>query len=120
MSDETPILDDAIIAELRESVGGDDGFVADLAAAYLAEGPEHVRAMEAALARGDVAGVVRPAHTLKSSSAALGAMRISLISKGIEHLSRDGRSEGLAEAVAEVRSAWDQTVAAMNERKLAG
>ncbi len=120
MSDEMPILDDAIIAELRESVGGDDGFVAELAAAYLAEGPEHVRAMEAALARGDVAGAVRPAHTLKSSSAALGAMRVSAIGKAIEHAAREGRTEGLETAVAEASTAWDQTVAAMNERKLAG
>jgi HPt (histidine-containing phosphotransfer) domain-containing protein len=120
MSDEAAVLDESVVAELRESVGGDDSFVAELASAYLAEGPTHLRAMEEALARGDIAAVVRPAHTLKSSSAALGAMRVSAISRGIEQAAREGRSEGLDAAVADAKDAWDLTVAAMNERGMAG
>jgi HPt (histidine-containing phosphotransfer) domain-containing protein len=119
MSSETPILDENIIAELRESVGGDDSFVAELAAAYLAEGPDYIRALEDAVERADVAAAVRPAHTLKSSSASLGAMRLSEISRGIEHAAREGSSDGLAEAVQDLKAAWEQTVAAMNERGLA-
>ena len=120
MSSETPVLDDNVIAELRESVGGDDAFVIDLAATYLAEGPEHLQALEDAVARGDVAAAVRPAHTLKSSSASLGAMRLSEISRGIEHAAREGRADGLAEAVEEAKAVWALTVAAMNERGLTG
>ena len=120
MSTETPILDDKVIAELRESVGGDDAFVIDLATTYLAEGPEHLRALEDAVAAGDIAAAVRPAHTLKSSSASLGAMRLSEISRGIEHAAREGRSDGLAAAVEEAKAAWAETVAAMNDRGLTG
>jgi HPt (histidine-containing phosphotransfer) domain-containing protein len=121
MSDEgIPVLDEAVISELRESVGGDDSFVAELASAYLAEGEQHLAAMEEALARGDIAGVVRPAHTMKSSSASLGAMRLSLIAKSIEFAAREGRVEGLEAAVADARAAWDLTVAAMTERGMAG
>jgi two-component system sensor histidine kinase BarA len=120
MSSETPVLDDKIIAELRESVGGDDTFVAELAATYLAEGPGHMQALEEAVASGDVAAAVRPAHTLKSSSASLGAMRLSEISRGIEHAAREGRSDGLAAAVEEAKAAWAETVAAMNDRGLTG
>ena len=44
----------------------------------LAEGQDHLDAdARRPLARGDAAAIVRPAHTLKSSSAALGAMRLS-------------------------------------------
>ena len=120
MSNETPVLDDNLIAELRDSVGGDDTFVAELAAAYLAEGPGYMQALEDAVASGDVAAAVRPAHTLKSSSASLGAMRLSEISRGIEQAAREGRADGLAAAVEEAKTAWTDTVAAMTERGLAG
>jgi HPt (histidine-containing phosphotransfer) domain-containing protein len=116
MSRETPILDDNVIADLRESVGGDDAFVIDLASTYLAEGPEHLRALEEAVAAADVAAAVRPAHTLKSSSASLGAMRLSEISRGIEHAAREGQVDGLGDAVAEAKAAWLETVAQMRER----
>ena len=120
MNDETPVIDDNVIGELRDSVGGDDGFVSELAATYLAEGPQHIQALQDAVARGDVAAAVRPAHTLKSSSASLGAMRLSEISRGIEYAAREGRSDGLSDAVAQAQAAWELTVAAMKERGLAG
>jgi HPt (histidine-containing phosphotransfer) domain-containing protein len=119
MSSEAPVLDDNVIAELRDSVGGDDTFVAELASAYLAEGPGYIQALEEAVSSGDVATAVRPAHTLKSSSASLGAMRLSEISRNIEFAAREGRSDGLADAVADAKAAWEQTVAAMKERGLA-
>jgi HPt (histidine-containing phosphotransfer) domain-containing protein len=119
LSGETPVLDDNVINELRASVGGDDSFVAELASTYLAEGPQHLQALEEAVAHGDIAGAVRPAHTLKSSSASLGAMRLSEISRGIEFAAREGRNDGLAAAVEEAKAAWAETVAAMKERGLA-
>ena len=118
MTSDLPIIDQAVLDELRESVGGDQAFVADLATTYLAEGDGHIQQVEDALARGDIAGMVRPAHTLKSSSAALGATRLSAISKEIEHAAREERSDGLAAAVADARAAWNETVATMREMGL--
>ena len=115
MSTELPIIDQAVLDELRQSVGGDEGFVVELAAAYLAEGEGHIQEVADALARGDVDGMVRPAHTLKSSSAALGAARLSQICKEIEHAAREGRTDGLDTAVADARTAWNDTVAAMSD-----
>ena len=120
MSNEAPILDADVIAELRESVGGDQSFVVELASTFLGEGPDYVRALEDALARGDITAAVRAAHTLKSSSAALGAMRLSEISRSIENAARQGRIDGLVDAVADVTAVWEQTVAAMKERGLVG
>ncbi len=119
MIDEPKTLDGAVVDELRASVGGDETFVHELVAAYLAEGLIHLEAMAVALAKGDIEGVVRPAHTLKSSSAALGAMRLSQICRGIEHAAREGRTEGLAEAADEARLAWAMTEAAMRAEGLA-
>jgi HPt (histidine-containing phosphotransfer) domain-containing protein len=119
MTDETPVLDQAVLDELRDSVGGDESFIADLAATYLAEGPDHLDAMQAAAAANDAAAIVRPAHTLKSSSASLGATRLSHIARDIELAGRNGETSGLSERVSTAREAWAQTVAAMKESGLA-
>ncbi|CAN5822147.1 hypothetical protein BH24CHL5_BH24CHL5_13130 [soil metagenome] len=118
MTDRTPLLDAAVVAELRESVGGDDAFVRELAEAYLAEGLTHVEAMLAAARADDAAAIVRPAHTLKSSSAALGALRLADRCREIEHAGREGRVASLADVEA-VRSMWDMTVEAMKGAGLA-
>ncbi len=111
MTDDSPIIDRQVLAELRDSVDGDDAFVADLVATYLAEGAEHMAQVEAAAQASDIAAIVRPAHSLKSSSAALGATRMSQISRDIEISGREQRSDGLADSVGRARSAWEATVA---------
>ena len=120
MSMELPVIDQAVLDELRQSVGGDEAFVIELASAYLAEGEGHIEQVAAALAAGDIAGMVRPAHTLKSSSAALGAARLAHICREIEHAAREGRSDGLDAAVADARATWTETVAAMRAMGLHG
>jgi HPt (histidine-containing phosphotransfer) domain-containing protein len=111
MNDQPAILDRAVVAELRESVEGDEAFVRELVDAYLAESPGYLDAMATAAAEGDTAGVVRPAHTLKSSSAAVGAMRLAELSKRVEHAAREGRIEH--DAIAAARSLWSETVDAL-------
>ncbi len=110
MTDQIPVLDRAVLAELRESVGGDEEFIVDLAATYVAEGGDHIAQMQVAASAGDAAAIVRPAHTLKSSSAALGAMRLSEIARGIEMAGRAGDSAGLVQLVADARATWDETL----------
>jgi HPt (histidine-containing phosphotransfer) domain-containing protein len=82
------------------------------------EGASYVEQITAAASTGDVGAIVRPAHSLKSSSAALGATRISQLSRSIESAGREGRGEGLAEAANEARTTWDATVAELKERGL--
>jgi len=113
MLDEGPVVDQSVIAELRESVGDDESFIADLVATYVDEGEGHFAAMDAAAAAGDAAAIVRPAHTLKSSSAALGAMRLSQIAREIEMAGRAGDAANLVARVAEARAAWDATLREM-------
>jgi HPt (histidine-containing phosphotransfer) domain-containing protein len=117
MNEQPAVLDQATLAELRDSVAGDEAFVKELVGAYLAESPGLIDAMAAAAANGDADGVVRPAHTLKSSSAAIGALRLSAISKQVEHAARDGHVDeaGIKAAM----SAWAETVAALTAAGLA-
>jgi HPt (histidine-containing phosphotransfer) domain-containing protein len=119
MTDDAPVLDEGTIAELRESVGGDDSFIADLVATYLAEGPDHLDAMRAAAQIGDTGAIVRPAHTLKSSSASLGALRLAQIAREIELAGRNDESARLVESVATAHDIWQATVDAMKRAGLA-
>jgi HPt (histidine-containing phosphotransfer) domain-containing protein len=117
--DDVPVVDQAVVNELRDSTGGDEAFVLDLVATYIDEASTHLDGMEAAARAGDVSAIVRPAHTLKSSSAALGAMRLSAICRDIEAAAREGRAEGLAEAVEAARAAWKDTLNALSTAGLA-
>jgi HPt (histidine-containing phosphotransfer) domain-containing protein len=113
MADQAPVLDTSVVDELRESVGGDEAFIADLVATYVSEGSDHFDQMRAAAAAGDAAAIIRPAHTLKSSSAALGAMRLAGIAREIEFAGREGQADGLNERVTEAQQAWDETLKEM-------
>jgi two-component system, sensor histidine kinase and response regulator len=118
MNDQPDVLDLAVVAELRDSVGGDEVFVRELVDAYLAESPGHLDAMATAAAGGDATSVIRPAHTLKSSSAAVGAMRLAAISKGVEFAAREGRVDQAG--IDKAKSLWTETVSALAAARLTG
>ena len=107
----SPTLDRAVLAALRDSVGGDDGFVADLVETYLADGAGQLAAIEAAVASDDAAALVRPAHTLKSASYTVGAMRLGDLARSLEQHGRGGEA-GLEGARAEASAARVEWVAA--------
>ena len=119
MAEDAPILDDAVIAELRESTGGDMAFVRELVETYVSEATEYLDAMAAAAGIADSSAIVRPAHTLKSSSQTLGAMRLAAISRGIEEAGRADRTDSLVEDVERARAIWTDTLAALTAAGLA-
>ncbi len=81
----TPALDSEIIEDLCTAMG--DQF-AELVRVFLEDAPGHLAKLEAAVVVGDIDGLVAPAHALKSSSANLGAMQVSMAAKQIEHGAR--------------------------------
>ena len=76
-----PVLEMEVIEELR-SIMGDE--YRNLIKMFLEDAPTHIEKLRLAAESGDVAGMVAPAHTLKSSSANLGAMALSSVAKRIE------------------------------------
>jgi HPt (histidine-containing phosphotransfer) domain-containing protein len=93
-----PILDETVLAELMASTGNDLAFVRDLVETYLAEAPAQVEGIVIALAGADAAALVRPAHTLKSSSATMGAARLSAIARRLEMAGRSGALDASTQA----------------------
>ena len=108
-----PILDDGVLTELTESTGGDIGFVRELIETFLADTPPQLDAMTAAVQADDADALVRPSHTLKSSSATVGAMRLSSVARELEMAGRTGSLEpavpGRLEAA---RAEWTAVVEA--------
>jgi CheY-like chemotaxis protein/HPt (histidine-containing phosphotransfer) domain-containing protein len=98
------VLDSHALAELRVlgCAGGSDVLMR-VVEAYLQSAPELVRALVDAERAGDAAALARAAHTLKSSSAQVGAARLSLLAKELEALGRAQRLEGARERVAAAR-----------------
>ena len=78
------ILDQATLAGLLETVGGDREFLVELIGTYLGDSPTLIAGLRAGLASGDAAAVRRAAHTLKSTSASFGATRLVTICREIE------------------------------------
>ncbi|HEY7525673.1 MAG TPA: Hpt domain-containing protein [Candidatus Limnocylindria bacterium] len=105
-----PLVDEGVLADLLASTGDDPAFIRELLETYLAETPEQMAAMTAAVDANDADALVRPAHTLKSSSATLGAMRLSALARELEMAGRSGSLapsvRGLLDAATE---AWAGT-----------
>jgi len=109
------MIDETVLDELKASVAGDIGFVRDLVETYVADSADQVAAIEAALDSGDAAALVRPAHTLKSSSATLGATELAATARTLEMAARAGDLSGdeVGRASAAVRREWESATAAL-------
>jgi HPt (histidine-containing phosphotransfer) domain-containing protein len=109
------VLDAGILAELMASTGDDIGFVRELIQTYLADTPQQLEAMTVAVEAEDAAALVRPAHTLKSSSATVGATRLSSLARDLEMAGRSGSLDATARTGLEVaRAEWQAAADALD------
>jgi len=108
-----PTFDAAVLAAVRDSVDGDEAFVLDLVETYLADGAEQIEAITAAAGAGDAGALVRPAHSLKSSSFTVGAMRLGELARSLEQHGRSGAMDDAAAEAAASRAEWTAVRAAL-------
>jgi len=110
------IIDPAVIASLRELGGEDDpGLLVELIDMFLDDAPRHMGDLRRALDDDDINGVARAAHTLKSSSANMGAALFSKLCKEIEEMARNQQRGELSERVERCLSAYDDAEHALQE-----
>jgi CheY-like chemotaxis protein/HPt (histidine-containing phosphotransfer) domain-containing protein len=76
-----PVLAMDVVEELRAVMGPEYLVLIKL---FLEDAPSHIQKLEAAAASNNIEAMVAPAHTLKSSSANLGALALSAVAKRIE------------------------------------
>jgi HPt (histidine-containing phosphotransfer) domain-containing protein len=111
------VLDQATLDSLLESVGDDVEFLAELIDTYVADAPEQLEALHAALAAGDAAELVRPAHTLKSASASLGALGLAERCRLLEASAKTGSLDGAAQAVDGIAAEVQRVMNALERTK---
>jgi PAS domain S-box-containing protein len=98
--DLSPAVDRSALEELRKLQMDDEpDIVQELIGMYLERGPSRIAALRDALISNNPQALYREAHDLKSSSAILGAMRLSAIFKELEAMGRSGSLETASELI---------------------
>lgn len=115
-----------------EMLGGQEGLLADVLEVYLADLPGKRRILAETLDRGDIRALHLAAHSLKSTSASVGAFAASQAARGVEDLAEahlqgaGGAATGgaedlnaLASALAALDAVLEQTQAALGQASAA-
>ena len=94
------VLDAEALARLRElDPTGANRLLERVLAAFESSATRLLPQMQAAQQQGDAAGVRHVAHTLKSSAASIGAIKLSSLCAEIESMIRLGQFEGMQSRV---------------------
>ncbi len=99
-------LDLNVIQTLRELPAGGERLVGRLVHVYLEDAPDNIDALHAALEKDDAGAVAFAAHSLKSSSANLGARRIAALAAEVEQSARSGSLAGCEQRLRDIRAAY--------------
>jgi histidine phosphotransfer protein HptB len=78
------MIDETVIANLKESMGGDGEIVQKLIDLYIVDAPRQFANAKAALEKGDAVTLGRAAHSLKSTSASMGATAVLALAMDLE------------------------------------
>ena len=123
--DAQPILSLDVLEEFRTAMG-DEGaeMVAELVQIFLEDTPQLLERLRNALAAGDLETAQQVAHTLKGTSASLGATRLSERCAELEASLHTAQPEALRAMVSQIEAAYAQVRPALQslltENELAG
>jgi HPt (histidine-containing phosphotransfer) domain-containing protein len=110
-----PVIDEAAFANLVAMTGED--FIGELVAAYVEESSPLLTEMQRALAAGEAEALARAAHSMKSSSASLGALRFSELARELENLGRAGDLARAGDRMAHFFKEYERVERALQERQ---
>jgi HPt (histidine-containing phosphotransfer) domain-containing protein len=113
MASEPDPLDMQIVDELRESVGGDQAFLAELIDEFLKDAPRQFDALRDAAAAGDAETARRAAHTLKSNARTFGASTLASLSQQTEAAAAGGDLESVLSKLDPIEAAWTEVQPAL-------
>jgi PAS domain S-box-containing protein len=105
----TPAIDLDILGSLHEDIGqGGSEVLAELIAIFLEDTPPSLAKLQQAAASQDNRQMALTAHTLKSTSATLGAVRFSQLCRELESAGQAGQVEGVAEQITQLISEYEK------------
>lgn len=104
-------LDRSVLASLRElQDDGDPDIIAEVGGLFLEHSPQKIAAILKAVENGDAKGLQTAAHSLKSSSAYVGAMRLSELSRELEIMGRSQVMDGAEEKAERLNREYKQVM----------
>src|SRR3954466_10199566 len=113
---ELSVIDPQAIENLRALNPGDnDEFLREIAGIFLEDTPQRIAELDQSLAAGDVPKFTRAAHSIKGSSANLGAMALRAVAEKLEHQSRTVGLTGVTELVADVKTEFARAQAELTK-----
>ncbi|MGD9911645.1 Hpt domain-containing protein, partial [Methanothrix sp.] len=108
-------LDPSALSKLRElQEAGEPDVVAELGEIFLSNAPSRIASMHEALKRNDPDTLHRAAHSMKSASANIGALRLSRICAEIEELVREARLDGVDEMLSALDEEFERVRRELN------
>ena len=99
-------LDNAVLGELRQSVGDDPEFVAELIDDFLADAPFQLESLREAATSGDAIRATRAAHTLKGQSRTFGAGELASLCQEAEAAAGAGDLDAVLARLDEIDAEW--------------
>ena len=113
-----PSIDLEAIANLKELNPGDNGeFLREIVAIYIEDTPKRITDLKACMVSGDVKTFTRAAHTIKGSSANVGAQILKSLGERLELISRRDGLASVASLVADCEAEFARV--AVELRRLA-
>ena len=109
--DPTTLLDPHVLANLRTI--GDPAFCAELVDDYETSTAATLDVLTRVLGDGDGFAVERAAHSLKSSSASMGATTLADLCRDVETAGRDGDFDTARARAADIAALRDDVIAAL-------
>jgi HPt (histidine-containing phosphotransfer) domain-containing protein len=116
---ESSAIDPQAIENLRALNPGDnDEFVREIAGIFLEDTPLRLAELDESLAAGDVNRFTRAAHSIKGSSANLGATGLRAVAEKLEHQSRTEGTANVGPLLVQLRAEFSRAEAEL--KKLIG
>lgn len=110
------VIDPQAIENLRSLNPGDnDEFLREIVGIFLEDTPQRIAELDQSLKAGDVPKFTRAAHSIKGSSANLGAMALRFVAEKLEHESRTTGLAGVAALVDSIKAEFARAQAELDK-----
>jgi HPt (histidine-containing phosphotransfer) domain-containing protein len=106
MTDVGSAVDTGALDGLRDSVGGDAEFLAELIDEFLDDAPRQLESLRSSAASGDAAGARRAAHTLKGNGRTFGAGALAALCQDAEAAAGAGDLDAVLARVDGIDAEW--------------
>lgn len=112
--DSPPVLDHRVLNSLRQMAGSKAAtLLCQIIDDYREDAPQRLQDIRDAVATGNAQALRQSAHTLRSSSANLGAMNLSHLCKALEMIGRAGTTMDAAQWIAQVEAEYEKVKVAL-------